>query len=207
MYKALVPYPISVTLLEVKSLTAAHLPAMLELDQLCFGGLWTLTAYQRELESPNSDLLGIFSPPVPCPLLSPCPLPPAPCPLLAIGCLWAILEEAHVTILAVHPQYRRQGLGQALLIALLKAALHRGLERATLEVRASNSSALSLYKKFDFKLAGRRRGYYQDTGEDALILWRGGLGHAELPQTLAHWHQEAAVRLAAFGWNFSATSP
>lgn len=170
---------------------------MLELDQLCFGGLWTLAGYQRELESPNSDLLGIFSPPAPERALH----------LLAMGCLWAILEEAHVTILAVHPQYRRQGLGQALLIALLKAALHRGLERATLEVRASNSSALSLYKKFDFKLAGRRRGYYQDTGEDALILWRGGLGHAEFPQTLARWHQEAAVRLAASGWNFSATSP
>ncbi len=180
---------------------------MLELDQLCFGGLWTLAGYQRELESPNSDLLGLFSPPAPCPLPpAPCPLR-SPCPpLLAIGCLWAILEEAHVTILAVHPQCRRQGLGQALLIALLKAALHRGLERATLEVRASNSSALSLYKKFDFKLAGRRRGYYQDTGEDALILWRGRLGQAEFTQTLACWHQEAAVRLAASGWNFSATS-
>ncbi len=144
--------------LKFKSLTFADLSAILELDQACFGGLWTLEGYQRELDSPNSELLGIFSP-----VASP--------KLLAMGCFWSILEEAHITILAVHPQYHRQGLGQALLHFLLKTASDRGLERATLEVRASNLAAISLYQKFGFKTAGRRRHYYQDNGEDALVLW------------------------------------
>jgi len=176
------------TLLELKHLMPEQLDAVLKLDQLCFGGLWTREGYERELESPNSDLLALF-------------VPVGTDSLLGLGCLWAILEEAHITILAVHPRYRRQGLGIALLVALLTTAFERGLERATLEVRASNSSALSLYHKFGFKTAGRRRRYYQDTGEDALILWRGGLQHPEFQQTLASWHREAGDRLTGAGWD------
>ena len=179
------------TLLELKLLTPQHLPAVLELDHLCFGGFWTLGNYQRELDSPNSDLLGLFV-----------PLEPF---LLGFGCLWAILDEAHITILAVHPHHRRQGLGQALLIALLQAAFARGLSRATLEVRASNAACL-LYQKFGFKVAGRRRRYYQDTGEDALVLWRSGLQHPAFKETLAIWHQQAQERLSAAGWILSIAS-
>lgn len=174
--------------IELKPLTPQMLSAVLELDQLCFGSLWTLEGYQRELDSPNSDLLGLS---IPC---------EDQASLLAMGCLWAILEEAHITILAVHPHYQRQGLGQAMLIALLKAACIRGLERATLEVRASNQPALSLYEKFGFKLAGRRRRYYQDTGEDALILWRGDLQRPAFAQTLADWEQQLARSLELAGW-------
>jgi len=186
----LVPSPSlqrAVTLLEIKPLMREQLGEVLKLDQLCFGGLWTLEGYQRELDSPNSDLLGLS-------------IPVRSHLLVGIGCLWAILEEAHITILAVHPYYRHQGLGQALLISLLAVGSARGLERATLEVRASNSACL-LYQKFGFKTAGRRRRYYQDTGEDALILWRGGLQHPEFQKTLASWHQEACERLIAAGWN------
>ncbi|MBV8886026.1 MAG: ribosomal protein S18-alanine N-acetyltransferase [Chroococcidiopsidaceae cyanobacterium CP_BM_RX_35] len=197
--------------LELKPLTTTHLPAILELDQLCFGSLWTLAGYQRELDSPNSDLIGLFtwvppaSPTPPAPLLS-YEVPSGA--LLAMGCFWTILDEAHITILAVHPLYRRQGLGQALLTALLtRAALARALERATLEVRASNSSALCLYQKFGFKPAGRRRGYYQDAGgEDALILWHGGLRQPEFLQTLASWQQEAVTRLSTSNWNLPTAS-
>jgi ribosomal-protein-alanine N-acetyltransferase len=164
------------------------LSAVLELDQFCFGGLWTLEGYQRELDSPNSNLLGLS-------------IPSAPAALLAMGCQWAILEEAHITLLAVHPHYQCQGLGQALLISLLTAASDRGLERATLEVRASNQPALSLYQKFGFKTAGRRRCYYKDTGEDALILWRGDLQEPEFQQTLAIWHASVCDRLKVAGWD------
>lgn len=181
------------TLLEIKPLTQEQLCTVLELDQLCFGGLWTLEGYQRELESPNSELLGLF-------------VPVGSHSLLGMGCLWAILEEAHITILAIHPQYRHQGLGQALLIALLIAANERGLERATLEVRTSNEAALSLYQKFGFKTAGRRRRYYRDTGEDALILWRGGLQKPEFTQTLVIWEQQLQVRLDLAGWELLLTT-
>ncbi len=145
-----------------QSIEDQHLDSLVRLDQLCLGGLWTKEGYQRELDSPNSELLGLFD------NLD---------TLIGFGCFWAILEEAHITILMVHPDYRGQGLGQFLLTSLLKAAVQRQLERATLEVRASNTVALSLYQKFGFKVAGTRKGYYPKTGEDALILWRSGLDH------------------------------
>jgi ribosomal-protein-alanine N-acetyltransferase len=181
--------PIKVILssnLKLKLLTSEDLSAILELDQACFGGLWTLEGYQRELDSPNSDLLGIFA-------------PHSSKKLLGMGCFWSILEEAHITIVAVHPQYHRQGLGQALVYALLKTASDRNLERATLEVRASNQAAISLYQKFGFKTAGRRRHYYQDNGEDALILWLSDLQDPSFTKKLSHWHNMIATQLQKYG--------
>lgn len=176
------------TLLELNQITPQMLSAVLELDQLCFGGLWTLEGYQRELESPNSDLISLS-------------MPVTPVALLGIGCMWTILEEAHITLLAVHPDYQRQGLGQALLLALLTIACDRGLERATLEVRATNQPALALYQKFGFKIAGRRQRYYKDTGEDALILWRGDLQDPQFHQYLDKWQQAISDRLKAANWD------
>lgn len=173
--------------LKLQSLTFDDLSAILELDKACFGGLWTFEGYQRELASPNSELLGLFS-------------PFSDAKLLGMGCFWSILEEAHITIVGVHPQYQRQGLGQALLYSLLKTASDRGLERATLEVRASNLAAISLYEKFGFKTAGRRRRYYQDNGEDALILWRSDLQQPEFQKTLANWHDLVSEHLRKFSW-------
>ncbi|MBD2346000.1 ribosomal protein S18-alanine N-acetyltransferase [Anabaena subtropica] len=174
--------------LKLKSLTSKDLSAILELDQACFGGLWTMEGYQRELESPNSDLLGLFS-------LN------SPIKLLGMGCFWSIVGEAHITIVAVHPQYHRQGLGQALLYFLLKTAGDRGLERATLEVRASNLAAISLYQKFGFQTAGRRRGYYQDNGEDALILWLPDLQYPQFQEKLSHWETIIRDDLEKYSWS------
>ncbi|MUH01289.1 ribosomal-protein-alanine N-acetyltransferase [Scytonema sp. UIC 10036] len=163
--------PVNESKLEIRALTSADLDEMLDLDRVCFGGLWTLQGYQRELDSPNSELLGLFS-------------PHSVAKLLGMGCFWSILDEAHITILAVHPQYQRQGLGQALLYSLLKLARDRSLERATLEVRASNSAAIALYQKFGFQTAGLRRRYYKDNDEDALILWLKDLQHPQFQTIL-----------------------
>ena len=127
----------------------------------------------------------------------------SPFPLLSLGCLWAIAEEAHITLLAVDPDYQRQGLGQGMLYVLLRLAHGRGLERATLEVRVSNSGAIALYEKFGFREAGRRKRYYQDTGEDGLILWLGGLHRSDFPAILDQWQQEIRDRLQMSGWKFS----
>lgn len=189
--------------LEIQKLTAQQLPAVVELDRLCFGGLWTLEGYQRELDSPNSDLLGLWTwesqekkdtEKGEALLKIPSVWEPPPS-LVGCGCLWAILDEAHITIVAIHPHSQRQGLGQALLYALLKEAYQRNLERATLEVRASNTPALSLYQKFGFQEAGRRRRYYEDTGEDALILWRSGLSRPQFLQDLTRWKLEIHSKL------------
>lgn len=205
------------TFLKLKPLTAQYLSAVVELDKLCFGGLWTRSGYERELESPNSQLLileaaidtgssgaenhsseGLTQNAVTAADLETAPI--VQNALIGLGCYWSILEEAHITILAVHPDYQRQGLGQLLLYALLRDAKQRKLEWATLEVKPSNQAALSLYHKFGFILCGRRRRYYKDTGEDALILWRGGLQKQDFEETLANCYQQIKHHLDLADW-------
>lgn len=191
----------SVNLLALTPLTASLLPAALELDHLCLGGLWTEAGYQREIDSPNSDLFVLQAIPTAQDDHTLSPLSAAPLPsLIGLGCLWAILEEAHITLLAIHPAYQRQGLGQVLLCALLQSAWQRGLEWATLEVRATNQAAIALYQKFGFQEVGRRKGYYQDSGEDALILWYSGLQRPEFQHSLEKWQVAMGDRLQHSGW-------
>jgi ribosomal-protein-alanine N-acetyltransferase len=83
---------------------------------------------------------------------------------------------------------------------LHKDACKRKLERATLEVRVSNQIAIFLYKKFGFKVAGRRKNYYQKMGEDALILWRSDLHRPEFVQELEKWGKQVRDRLAQNCW-------
>jgi ribosomal-protein-alanine N-acetyltransferase len=91
-------------------------------------------------------------------------------PLLGYGGLWMIVDEAHISTLAVHPEWRGRGLGELLLVALIDAAALRGARVATLEVRVSNGVAQALYRKHAFAQVGRRKGYYTDNREDALIM-------------------------------------
>ncbi|MGE5508808.1 MAG: ribosomal protein S18-alanine N-acetyltransferase [Chitinophagales bacterium] len=85
--------------------------------------------------------------------------------------MWRILNEGHITNLAVHPDQRRRGIGRRLLQALVNISRTRGIDRLTLEVRVSNTPAQTLYESFGFRSAGVRPGYYQDNDEDALIMW------------------------------------
>ncbi|ACK70928.1 ribosomal-protein-alanine acetyltransferase [Gloeothece citriformis PCC 7424] len=177
--------------LKLQAAKIEHLPQIVELDQLCLGGLWTLEGYGRELESPNSSLfvLSVVDSNT-----------PTPEKLIGCGCFWAILEEAHITLLGIHPDYQGRGLGQLLLSALLEDAVKRQLERATLEVRESNQVALSVYQKFGFKTAGRRKKYYQQTGEDALILWRGDLHYPSFQKELEIWQEQINHKLIEQGF-------
>lgn len=172
--------------LRLQPAQAQQLPQIVELDKLSLGGLWTLEGYQRELDSPNSNLLTLS-------IVDPTTQTEEK--IIGCGCFWAILEEAHITLLGIHPEYQGRGLGKLLLYALLKDAVKRNLERATLEVRESNQVALSVYQKFGFKTAGRRKGYYQQTGEDALVLWRADLHHPSFKQELEIWHEEIENQL------------
>ncbi len=90
--------------------------------------------------------------------------------LAFIGC-WHILEEAHITNLAVHPDYRRNQLGQAIMIAAIEGCYKEMIKYITLEVRESNEPAIKLYEKFLFDSIGMRKKYYQDNGENAIIMF------------------------------------
>ena len=89
------------------------------------------------------------------------------------GGMWVILDEAHITTLAVVPEYRKQGLGSRLLRFLMDLALHLGAVKMSLEVRTSNAEAIRLYEKNGFVKRGLRKQYYQD--EDAYIMWKDDL--------------------------------
>lgn len=91
--------------------------------------------------------------------------------ILAYAGMWVLLDEAHVTNIAVHPTYRRQGLGLALLRELARRAIQKGVYQLTLEVRPTNHAAQALYQKVGFVERGRRKRYYADTGEDAILMW------------------------------------
>lgn len=85
---------------------------------------------------------------------------------------WIVLDEAHVTNIAVHQSHRGRGIGERLLLELMSRGSARGARRMTLEVRRSNLPAQQLYLKLGFVARGVRKGYYTDTREDAIVMWR-----------------------------------
>lgn len=85
--------------------------------------------------------------------------------------MWIIIDEAHVTNIAIAPDRRGNGLGERLVRALMDSARERGAVSMTLEVRQSNAAARQLYGKLGFSAQGVRRNYYADSGEDALVMW------------------------------------
>ncbi len=164
--------------LKIIPISVDEIDSIIILDRLCFGGLWSIDSYRRELVNENSHFIGIS---VDAELES------ETNGIIGFGCFWAILDEAHITLVGIHPQYQGRGLGQLLLCVLLDRAREIDMARATLEVRASNLGALHIYAKYGFETVGRRKKYYQDTGEDGVIMWRGGLQHPHFPQELQDW--------------------
>jgi ribosomal-protein-alanine N-acetyltransferase len=135
-------------------LTAAHLQACRDLDQASLGGLWSEAQWLRELEDGRRPGVGLF--------LSG--------ELLALATGWLVVDELHITAVAVAPAWRRRGLGRQVLTALLRRSRGLGAERATLEVAATNLPARRLYGALGFQEAGIRHRYYGN-GDDALIQW------------------------------------
>lgn len=83
---------------------------------------------------------------------------------------WLIVDEAHIATVATHPDYRRQGVAQSLLIHAMQSIAREGATQAVLEVRESNLAAQEMYRKFGFEESGRRPRYYKDNDEDAILM-------------------------------------
>ncbi len=172
--------------LNIRPILETELDPLLILDRLCFGGLWSSDSYRRELASENSHFLAVTVDRGQEPETE---------GILGFGCFWAILDEAHITLLGVHPRYQELGLGQLLLCALLERARAIDMARATLEVRDTNAGAIHIYEKYGFQTVGRRKKYYQDTNDDAIIMWRGGLQHPHFPQQLEQWQSKIRTKI------------
>ncbi len=90
--------------------------------------------------------------------------------VIGVAGFWVMVNEAHITTIAVRDAYRRQGIGERLLIAIIEMAIKLNADVVTLEVRASNKQAQALYEKYCFQRVGIRRAYYTDNGEDAILM-------------------------------------
>jgi len=95
--------------------------------------------------------------------------------IVAYGGIWVMLEDSHITTIAVAPEHRGRRYGEIMLVRLLDEAIARGASWMTLEVRESNTVAQGLYRKYGFTSVSTRRGYYSDNNENALVMWAGNM--------------------------------
>ncbi|HZO73774.1 MAG TPA: ribosomal protein S18-alanine N-acetyltransferase [Ktedonobacteraceae bacterium] len=180
----------------IDRMTMSDVPRVIEIERLAYPSTWPPSAYRKELQdnrwahyivlrdkqiqgeqlvAPQEQEKPRRSRLFPLSLLPGRPAITASSPDLAsmIGFagLWLMVDEAHITTIAIHPDYRRKGLGELLLLSLIDIAYTIGAKWVTLEVRVSNYTAQNLYRKYGFHESGVRHRYYSDNQEDALIMW------------------------------------
>lgn len=131
-----------------------HVPQMARIEALCFSQPWSEQSLRDELHAPLAHVLV-------------CERDGA---VLGYVGMRLVLDEGYITNIAVHPRFRRAGIGRALLGELRRYAERRGLDILTLEVRESNAGAQALYRACGFAPAGRRRRYYEEPVEDAILM-------------------------------------
>lgn len=102
--------------------------------------------------------------------------------IVGYGAIWMLVDEAHITTVAVSPDHQRHGIGWKIMLDLLEEAKDRGAIAATLEVRASNAAAIQLYEKLGFLRVAVRPKYYPDNREDAVVMWLYDLNEWEPPK-------------------------
>lgn len=190
------------------------IPRVQEIERQSFTAPWSANTYRRELGMPetsrylvarSSATLPPEEPPAPpnrrLPLLRALlppfakPAPPSPYPIVGYGGLWLMVDEGHITTIAVAPSHRGQGIGELLLNGLIDQAIDVKATRLTLEVRISNEPAQRLYLKYGFQPSGTRPRYYTDNGEDALIMWTDVITEPAFVKRLEELRERLALRL------------
>ncbi len=152
--------------INVRRMQTADVPSVVRIDRMSMAVPWPARVYTREVTTAHTRAW----------------VAEAEAEVVGMLVLWMIVDEAHIATVAVHPQYRRRGVSEALVRTALQEAANEGAVTALLEVRAGNTAAQNLYRKIGFEVVGRRRGYYKDNGEDAILMTLERLSIA----TLAH---------------------
>ena len=145
-----VTVPVAVEPMRLADIAAVH-----EIERLSFTTPWPAYAFEQELTANRLARYVVAR---------------VGTTVVGFGGVWLMVDEAHVTTIGVHPDWRRQGVGRRLLVALIDLAEELRASRVTLEVRAGNAGAQALYSELGFEVAGRRPNYYTDDGEDALVM-------------------------------------
>lgn len=160
------------------------IPAVLEIERRSFSTPWPLEAFQQELTGNRLARYAVAR---------------QGQAVVGFAGVWLMVDEAHITTFAVHPDCRRQGVARGLMHALLLAAEEMGAARMTLEVRVSNLAAQALYSGHGFEIVGRRARYYSDDGEDAYIMTTPNLSSAAMRAFLEAARAATAATAATAG--------
>lgn len=141
----------------IREMKESDLDRVMEIENKAFTPPWTREAFLLEL---TKNLLAKYI------------VAEVDGVVVGYGGIWLIIDEGHITNIAVDEEYRNMGIGSKIMEGLIQLCVDRNIIAMTLEVRKSNESAKALYKKFGFKEYGIRRKYYQDNNEDAIIMWK-----------------------------------
>jgi ribosomal-protein-alanine N-acetyltransferase len=170
---------------KTRAMVLADIPQVVDVERESFPTTWPQTAYRRELANRFARYLVLIDSSRPLngtetarprrSLLALLRHRPEPAPvsnerIVGYVGMWLMVDQAHIVAIAVRGRYRRQGLGELLLMEAIQAALDANIESVTLEVRRSNTSAQALYEKYRFLKVGVRARYYSDNHEDAIIM-------------------------------------
>jgi len=142
--------------LAIEPMREADVPTVQEIEREIFSTPWPRNAYYRELSSRNSAYYVVLR---------------RDGDIVGYGGMWRMYDEAHVTTIGVRHDLQHSGYGRVIFAGLVQAAYDMGAKWVTLEVRTSNDNAMRMYEGFGFKVIGRRKGYYTDNGEDAIVMW------------------------------------
>lgn len=164
-----------ITRVTLEPMVVEDIPRVLEIERESFRTPWPTDAYTHELKENRLATYIVAK---------------LEEHLVGYAGMWVILDEAHITTIAVEPAFRGQHVGERLLIGLIEAAMERGARWMTLEVRRSNLSAQSLYRKYGFRDIGTRKGYYSDNREDAIVMWTGNLRERDFQERLRQLRQD-----------------
>ena len=153
--------------LVIRKATGDDVSQIENLEKLCFAVPWSYESLKHDI---NENKLSMYI--VAELVMSDIDQVPNNIIVGYIG-IWNIVDEGHITNVAVSPKYRRQHIATIMIDTLIKSTEEAGIKRHSLEVRAGNTAAKNLYEGFGFVQAGLRKGYYEDNKEDAIIMWRG----------------------------------
>ena len=142
--------------IKIISMVESCLNDVLEISRLSFAIPWTKNSFENELQ--NGFAIYVVA--------------KIGERVIGYGGMWIIIDEGHITNIAVHPDYRGQGIGNIILNSMINICNEKCVKAMTLEVRASNIAAQNLYKKYGFVEEGIRHKYYEDNKEDAVIMWK-----------------------------------
>jgi len=162
----------------VRCMRLDDIPRVVQIDRAAFPTPWSSSTYRFEITNRSASHMVVVEAAGAAALddgwrawvrrlTGPAPVAPL---IVGYGGCWLIAGEAHISTIAVDPVYQGRGLGELLLAAMLQRSIHLGGEYSVLEVRESNSHAQALYHKYEYGVVGRRRGYYRNDGEDALLM-------------------------------------